>query len=70
MVDALALRACTAFAVWRFDSSPRHHFRSVAQLVSVAWPTDYLELRSVAQLVERRVWDAEVDGPNPSTPTE
>ena len=23
----------------------------------------------MAQLVERRVWDAEVDGPNPSTPT-
>ena len=25
--------------------------------------------RSVAQLVERRVWDAEVLGSNPSTPT-
>gem|GEM_PF-5819699 len=26
-------------------------------------------IRSVAQLVERRVWDAEVPGSNPGTPT-
>ena len=29
----------------------------------------FFEERSVAQLVERRVWDAEVPGPNPGTPT-
>lgn len=51
MVDAPALRACIALAMWRFDSSSRH-------------------IRSVAQLVERRVWDAKVPGSSPGTPTE
>jgi hypothetical protein len=83
MVYAQDLKSCVTIVTCGFESRPRH--RSVAQLVSKAWPTDYLYrsvaqlvsnawptdylYRSVAQLVERRVWDAEVPGSNPGTPT-
>ena len=44
--------------------------RSVAQLVSEAEPTShFVKLRSVAQLVARHVWDVEVPGSSPGTPT-
>lgn len=56
MVDTRALRALAAIAVWRFESSPWHI-------------TLRDKLRSVAQLVERRVWDAEVQSSNLCTPT-
>ncbi len=62
MVDARALRALEPLGSWRFESSPRHRF--IRNYVMFD-----LILRSVAQLVERLVWDEEVPGPSPGTPT-
>ena len=54
MVYAHALRACEIFSL--VGSTP-------------SLGTKRFKKRSVAQLVERRVWDAEVPGSNPGTPT-
>ncbi len=75
MVYAQDLKSCVAIAACGFESHPRHkksesllRQRGVAQLVSTAWPTEYIE-RGVAQLVECALWEREVVGSNPATPT-